>query len=44
MAEVFPSVPLRPLDGEHATLLSIAKARDLLGYLPRHSWRDHVQG
>jgi nucleoside-diphosphate-sugar epimerase len=44
MAEVFPSVPLRPLDGEHATLLSIAKARDLLGYLPRHSWRDHVRG
>jgi len=43
MAEVYPSVPLHPLDSEHATLLSIAKARDLLGYVPRHSWRDHVQ-
>ena len=28
--------------GEHDTLLSIDKARRLLGYDPRHSWRDHV--
>jgi nucleoside-diphosphate-sugar epimerase len=42
MAEVFPSVPYRPTAGEHDTLLSIEKARRLLGYEPRHSWRDHV--
>jgi UDP-glucose 4-epimerase len=28
--------------GEHDTLLSIDKARRLLGYDPQHSWRDHV--
>jgi UDP-glucose 4-epimerase len=27
--------------GDHDTLLSIAKARRLLGFDPRHSWRDH---
>lgn len=41
-ATVFPSVPVtRPLDGRE-TLLSIEKARRLLGYDPQHSWRDHV--
>ena len=40
-AEVFPDVELRPVDG-HTTLLSIDKARRLLGYAPEHSWRDHV--
>jgi len=44
MEEVFPSVPYRPAAGEHDTLLSIEKARKLLGYEPRHSWRDHVAG
>ena len=39
-AEVFPGVPVtRPL-GEHETLLSIEKARRVLGYAPAHSWRD----
>ena len=39
VAEVFPGVPLtRPL-GEHDTLLSIDKARRVLGYSPQHSWR-----
>ena len=39
-AEVFPDVPVtRPL-GEHETLLSIEKARRVLGYAPVHSWRD----
>jgi nucleoside-diphosphate-sugar epimerase len=42
MAEVFPDVPYTPTAGEHDTLLSIDKARRLLGYEPRHSWRDHV--
>lgn len=42
MAECYPSVPYRPTAGDHDTLLSIEKARRLLGYEPRHSWRDHV--
>ena len=42
MAEVFPDVPLtRPLIG-YETLLAIGGARELLGYVPEHSWRDHV--
>jgi len=28
--------------GTHETLLSIDKARRLLGYEPRHSWRDEL--
>lgn len=44
MAEVFPGVPLREGTGEHETLLSIRKARRMLGYEPQHSWRDHVDG
>jgi len=40
MAEVFPNVPLRHQLGEHETLLSIEKARRILGYEPQHSWRD----
>jgi UDP-glucose 4-epimerase len=39
-AEVFPSVPVTKELGEHETLLSIDKARRLLGYEPRFSWRD----
>jgi nucleoside-diphosphate-sugar epimerase len=42
MAEVFPSVPYRPTPGAHDTLLSIDKARRLLGYEPQHSWRAYV--
>ena len=42
VAEVFPDVPISAELGEHDTLLSIDKARRLLGYEPRHSWRDHV--
>jgi nucleoside-diphosphate-sugar epimerase len=42
MREVYPSVPYQPTGGESDTLLSIAKARRLLGYTPEWSWRDHV--
>lgn len=39
-AEVFPGVPFtRPVEG-HGTLLSIDKARRMLGYEPQHSWRE----
>jgi nucleoside-diphosphate-sugar epimerase len=41
-AQVYPHVPLTKALGPHETLLSIDKARRLLGYEPRHTWRDHV--
>jgi nucleoside-diphosphate-sugar epimerase len=40
MAEVYPDVELRDGLGEFGTLLSIEKARRLLGYDPAFSWRD----
>jgi nucleoside-diphosphate-sugar epimerase len=40
MRQVFPGVPLRDGIGAHATLLSIERARQALGFEPRHSWRD----
>lgn len=42
MAEVFPSVPLRPSLTGRETLLSIDRARQLLGYEPSHSWLDEA--
>jgi len=39
---VYPDVPLRRAVGPHETLLSIDKARRVLGYAPVHSWRDEV--
>jgi nucleoside-diphosphate-sugar epimerase len=44
VAEVFPSVPLAPDVGPNETLLSIEKARRVLGYEPQHSWREHSAG
>jgi len=38
--EVFPDVERRGEIGEHTTLLSIDKARRVLGYAPEFSWRD----
>jgi nucleoside-diphosphate-sugar epimerase len=38
-AEVFPDVRLGDV-GPNDTLLSIEKARRILGYEPQHSWRD----
>ncbi|MET0496479.1 MAG: NAD(P)-dependent oxidoreductase [Actinoplanes sp.] len=40
-AEVFPGVPVKKELGEHETLLSIAKARRVLGYEPQFSWRNN---
>jgi nucleoside-diphosphate-sugar epimerase len=42
LAECFPGVDIRGDIGSHDTLLSIAKARRVLGYEPQHSWRDEV--
>ena len=39
-AEVFPGVKVTKELGEHETMLSIDKARRMLGYEPAHSWRD----
>jgi nucleoside-diphosphate-sugar epimerase len=39
MAEVYPDVELRDV-GEFGTLLSIEKARRVLGYEPAFSWRE----
>lgn len=39
VAEIFPGVPVTRELGEHDTLLSIEKARRVLGYSPQHSWR-----
>jgi nucleoside-diphosphate-sugar epimerase len=42
LTEVYPDVPVtRELAGNE-TLLAIDRAREVLGYQPRHSWRDHV--
>ena len=42
VAEVFPGVPYVASTGDHDTLLSIDKARRVLGYEPQHSWRTQV--
>jgi nucleoside-diphosphate-sugar epimerase len=43
LAEVYPGVKLTRDVGEHGTLLAIDRAREVLGFNPEHSWRDHVQ-
>jgi nucleoside-diphosphate-sugar epimerase len=43
LADVFPGTPLTREVGESGTLLAIDRAREVLGYEPRHSWRDHVK-
>lgn len=40
MAEVFPNVPVRDAVSGTQTLLSIEKARRVLGYEPEYSWRE----
>lgn len=39
LAKVFPACQLAPGTSANESLLSIAKARRLLGYAPKHSWR-----
>jgi nucleoside-diphosphate-sugar epimerase len=41
-AEVFPDVKVTKELGEHETMLGIDKARRLLGYEPRYSWRQEA--
>jgi nucleoside-diphosphate-sugar epimerase len=40
MSEYFPNVPVDPSVSGFDTLLSIEKARSVLGYAPDFSWRD----
>ncbi len=42
LAEVYPGVRLTREISEFGTLLAIDRARDVLGFEPEHSWRDHV--
>jgi len=42
MREVFPSVPVAAGVEGCAALLSSERARQALGFEPRHSWRDHI--
>ncbi|HET7900625.1 MAG TPA: NAD(P)-dependent oxidoreductase [Candidatus Nanopelagicales bacterium] len=44
LAEVFPDVALRRPVAGRETLLSIDKARRVLGYAPQHSWLDQPSG
>ena len=42
LAQVYPGVKLTRDVGEFGTLLAIDRAREVLGFVPAHSWRDHV--
>jgi nucleoside-diphosphate-sugar epimerase len=42
LAEVYPGVGLTRDVGEFGTLLAIDRARKVLGFEPRHSWRDEI--
>ena len=42
MDEVYPEVPIHGEVAGRQTLLSIDKARRVLGYQPQHSWRNYV--
>jgi nucleoside-diphosphate-sugar epimerase len=42
LAERFPDVLVRRELGQFETLLSIDRARELLGWEPAHSWRDEL--
>jgi nucleoside-diphosphate-sugar epimerase len=42
MGEVFPAVPFTSEVSQTDTLLSIGRARQALGFTPKHSWRDHL--
>ena len=42
LEEVFPGVPLTRDVGEFESLLATGRAKEALGFVPRHSWRDHI--
>jgi len=40
-AKFYQGVPMKKEMGEHETFYSSQKAKDLLGFAPKHSWRDY---
>jgi nucleoside-diphosphate-sugar epimerase len=44
VAECYPGVEWKREVGPHDTLLSIDKARRVLGYAPEHTWRSAAAG
>ena len=38
----FPGTPILEGSGDHDSMLSIAKAKKMLGYSPRFSWRNRL--
>jgi nucleoside-diphosphate-sugar epimerase len=42
LREVYPDTPLTRDVEEYGTLLAIDRAREVLGFAPQHSWRQHV--
>jgi nucleoside-diphosphate-sugar epimerase len=42
LADQFPGVPLVRDVGEFGTLLAVDRAREELGWTPKHSWRDSL--
>ncbi len=43
LAEVFPGVPAKGQISSNGTLLSIDKAKRMLGYIPQYSWRNEIK-
>jgi nucleoside-diphosphate-sugar epimerase len=43
LAEVFPGVPLNREIAEFGSLLATDRAKQVIGYEPRYSWRDEIQ-
>ncbi|KZT37800.1 NAD(P)-binding protein [Sistotremastrum suecicum HHB10207 ss-3] len=41
---VFPDVPYEPTAGPNDSLLSIRKAKDVLGFKPKFGWREQAHG
>jgi len=42
--QFYPEATLKPGTGDYETLVSNDKAKRLIGYAPRHSWRDVLKG
>lgn len=42
LKQYYPEIPVKRPIQDYESLFSIEKARELLGYHPQHSWRDHV--
>ena len=42
IGDYYADVPLKREMGENETFFSNRKARELLGFEPRHDWRDHL--